>query len=168
MIALDRNCVNGQEAVTRIEVSHFLDSIRYNRLGAIVACREMRVSAWSVEGQEERPVGAEKVVTAESEREFRLKMMKVLAKCWTQSGKRLGIRSRFYWFSPVATDVLWHSGSDVCHCGVQRALRLFQHCIQGCKRGRRIAPVLACAKTLTSASGILPTLNWKIYARRWR
>lgn len=38
VIALDRNCVNGQEAVTRIEVSHFLDSIRYNRLGAIVAC----------------------------------------------------------------------------------------------------------------------------------
>ena len=135
VIALDRNCVNGQEAVTKIEVSHFLDSIRYSRLGAIEACQEMRVRTWSIEGQEERPVGPEKVVTAESEREFRLKMMKVLSKCWTQSGKRLGMKSRFYCshlWPPTFFGILAQMFAIVVFSG---SYAYFQHCIQGLQKG---------------------------------
>lgn len=134
IIAIDRNSVNGSETVTEIDISDFKEYVKYDKNGAICGCRDMKIEGFAIENKCRSTAGEARTITSDCKRDFDIKLMKVLSKHWMESGKRIGIKNKFYFSHLWPTTLFGILVQMFAIVVYSDSYSYFQHCIRGLQK----------------------------------
>lgn len=161
IIACDRNCVNGKETVTKIQISDFKNTIAYDKNGAICGCKGMKVEGFSANCRdlmidEELLIGESKTITSDNKNDFSLKLLKILSKFWKNSGKEIGIKNKFY-FSHLWPTTLYGILVQVFAMVVfSDSYAYFQHCIRGLQKDEEHCACIGVCEDIVECEKYFP------------
>lgn len=159
VIALDRNSVNGIETVTEIDITNFKENIEYDHNGALCKCRDMKIKGFALENERKISIGDIKLVTSDSKGDFNLKLLKLLSKYWIHSGKRIGIRSKFY-FSHLWPTTLFGILMQMFAIVVYgNSYSYFQHCIRGLQKDEEHCACIGVCENLDECMKYFPDFD---------
>ena len=130
----DRIELNGKMIRTRILIENLQGNIQYNAGGKVVSARNIRI-----QGLEEKegvwyPIRDAVELNAESYLQYTRKLMKAVSPFWLSSGRRLGVRMKFY-FSQIWGPTFFGILSQALGLVIfNNNYAYFQHCIYGMQR----------------------------------
>lgn len=134
IVAIDKNSINGIETVTEIDISNFKESIEYDCNGALCRCRDMKIEGFELEEEGKTAIGDAKAITSDNKADFNLKLLKILSKYWMQSGKRIGIKNKFYFSHLWPTTLFGILVQMFAIVMYSNSYSYFQHCIRGLQK----------------------------------
>lgn len=127
----DRISINGNEAITKIKIDNFKDSIKYEKRGTISEVSGLEITGFSIEDGEFKPIKDVQVVNAKSNTEFVMYFMKAISRYWMSAGKRLGVKGGFY-FSQIWAPTFYGIITQGFALAIfNKNYAYFQHCISG-------------------------------------
>lgn len=135
IIAYDINSINGTKTISKVVISNFEKNLQYNTNGAICSCGKLKICGYDLGNEEEEIlVGEVKYMEAATPKEFRMKIMKILSKYWVSSGKKIGMKSKFY-FSHLWPPTFFGILTQMFAIAIfGNSYAYFQHCIRGLQK----------------------------------
>jgi hypothetical protein len=130
----DMISINGRERLTKIWIENFKGNIHYNAQGAIERSEGIEIHAAIQTGRIWVPLGATRVISAESNDDFVMKIMKIITGYWMQSGRNVGIKRHFYFSQIWAPTFYGIIAQAIALCIFNKNYAYFQHCISGIQR----------------------------------
>ena len=132
--SVDRICLNGADAVTRMNLNNFRGSLNYDSSGAVNACDGLTISGNIYGDGKFAPLSWEKTINAVNGNDFKMKMMKAISKFWLDSGKRLGVNKDFYFSHLWPPSLFGLISQALALISFKDNYSYFQHSVSGIQR----------------------------------
>ncbi len=158
IIAYDRNSVNGNETLTKIQISDFKNTIEYDKNGAICGCKGMTVCGFSNNDTEEL-IGETKTITSDNKKDFSMKLLKILSKYWKNSGKQIGINNKFYFSHLWPTTLYGILVQAFAMVVFSDSYAYFQHCIRGLQKDEEHCACIGVCEDLSECEKYFPDFS---------
>jgi len=136
----DKISINGTEVKTRVDFMDYENRIHYMSNGTVEKIDDIKICGYEAKGDEWVPINNVQSISAENNKEYVMKMMKLTSPYWRSSCKRLGTTSKFY-FSHIWPPTLFGILSQTFGITLfNKNYAYFQHCIYGLQRSEEGRP----------------------------
>ena len=156
IIAIDRLSINGNESLTKLDISNYKESINYCESGAICSCQNMLINGYNLMGDKIEMIGAPKTLSADSKDKFIMKLMKLLSKYWLSSGKNVNVSGHFY-YSQLWPPTLFGILTQAFAISIfGNSYSYFQHCIMGMQKDENSCNCIGVCEDIDECSKYFP------------
>ncbi len=133
--------VDGRTSQTKICIGNLTGNIEYDRSGKVINVQNISIRGFTKNGPDWTPVKKPVSLSASGNKEYNIKLMKLLSPYWRASGKKLRVKTKFH-FSQIWAPTFFGILSQALGLVIfNNNYAYFQHCIYGIQRTENHVPL---------------------------
>lgn len=130
----DKIKVNEEIVESRLEISNFINNIKYDASGKVVKVNNMEICQYEYQNKTWISDGKIEILSAKDNREYVMKMMRILSKPWMRMSNKLLVKKKVY-YSTLWPPTFFGILSQAFGIAIfNKNLTYFQHSIYGLQR----------------------------------